>query len=88
MRHSPRPYWTWVASSHHAGDRRDHKVVLVRADSLRPQETPEAYKAAPCRVRGYDGQIWARADDQHLAQLTLVQLSSFWQVRLTAANAA
>ena len=37
--------------------RRDHKVVLVRAKSLRPLEPPEAYKAVPRRVRGLDGQI-------------------------------
>jgi DDE superfamily endonuclease len=29
----------------------------VRADSLRPLEPPEAYKAVPRRVRGRDGQI-------------------------------
>jgi hypothetical protein len=32
-------------------------VVLVRASSLRPLEPPEAYKAVPGRVRGFDGQI-------------------------------
>jgi len=45
---------SWV---HEAGGRRDHKVVLVRAKSLRPLEPPEAYKAVPRRVRGLDGQI-------------------------------
>jgi len=35
----------------------NHKVVLVRAASLRPLEPPEAYKAVPRRVRGLDGQI-------------------------------
>jgi len=44
----------WV---HEAGGRRDHKVVLVRAGSLRPLEPPEAYKTVPRRVRGLDGQI-------------------------------
>jgi hypothetical protein len=39
------------------GGRRDHKVVLVRADSLRPLELPEAYKTVPRRVLGLDGQI-------------------------------
>jgi hypothetical protein len=39
------------------GGRRAHKVVLVRADSLRPLEPPEAYKAVPRRVRSLDGQI-------------------------------
>jgi hypothetical protein len=32
---------SWV---HEAGGRRGHKVVLVRAKSLRPLEPPEAYK--------------------------------------------
>jgi hypothetical protein len=32
-------------------------VVLVRADSLRPLEPPEAYKAVPRRMRGRDAQI-------------------------------
>jgi hypothetical protein len=45
---------SWV---HEAGGRRDHKVVLVRAGSLRPLEPPEAYKTVPRRVRGLDGQI-------------------------------
>jgi hypothetical protein len=48
---------SWV---HEAGGRRDHKVVLVRADSLRPLEPPKAYKAVPRRVRGLDGQIRSR----------------------------
>jgi hypothetical protein len=45
---------SWV---HEAGGRRDHKVVMVRADSLRPLEPAEAYKAVPRRIRGLDGQI-------------------------------
>ena len=32
-------------------------MVLVRADSLRPLEPTEAYKAVPRRVLGHDGQI-------------------------------
>ncbi len=50
-------WWAWVSWVHEAGGRRDHKVVLVRADSLHPLEPPEAYKAVPRRVRGLDGQI-------------------------------
>jgi hypothetical protein len=34
-----------------------HKVVLVRAASLRPLEPPETYKQVPRRVLGDDGQI-------------------------------
>jgi hypothetical protein len=50
-------WWAWVSWIHESGGRRDHKVVQVRADSLRPLEPPEAYKAVPRRVRGLDGQI-------------------------------
>jgi hypothetical protein len=45
---------SWV---HEAGGRRGHKVVLIRAKSLRPLEPSEAYKAVQRRVRGLDGQI-------------------------------
>jgi hypothetical protein len=50
-------WWAWVSWVHEAGGRRDHKVVLVRAKSLRPLEPRETYKAVPRRVRGLDGQI-------------------------------
>jgi hypothetical protein len=40
-------WWAWVSWVHEAGGRRDHKVVLVWAASLRPLEPPEAYKAVP-----------------------------------------
>src|SRR6185312_11925752 len=62
-------WWAWVSWIHQAGSRTDHKVVLVRAGSLRPLEPPEAYKAVPRRVRGQDGQIRGMADSQHSAQL-------------------
>ena len=45
---------SWVQES---GGRRLHKVVQVRAGSLRPLEPPEAYKTVPRRVRGHDGRI-------------------------------
>ena len=54
----------WVASRSTAvvirPPRGPVKVVLVRANSLRPLEPPEAYKAVPRRVRGLDGQIRSR----------------------------
>jgi hypothetical protein len=53
-------WWAWVSWIHETGGRRDHKVVLVRAKSLRPLEPPEAYKAVPRRVLGLDGQIRSR----------------------------
>jgi hypothetical protein len=53
-------WWAWVSWIHESGGRRDHKVVLVRAGSLRPLEPPEAYKAVPRRVRGLDGHIHSR----------------------------
>jgi hypothetical protein len=43
-------WWAWVSWVQESGDRRLHKVVLVRAGSLRPLEPPEAYKAVPKRV--------------------------------------
>jgi hypothetical protein len=46
-----------VSWGHDAGRRREHKVVLVRAESLRPLEPPEAYQAVPRRVLGHDGRI-------------------------------
>jgi hypothetical protein len=49
-------WWAWVSWVHQARGRRDHKIVLVRAGSLRPLEPPEAYKTVPRRVRGLDGQ--------------------------------
>jgi hypothetical protein len=39
------------------GSRTDHKVVLIRADSLRPLELPWAYKAVPRLVSSHDGQV-------------------------------
>jgi hypothetical protein len=45
---------SWVQET---GRRRTHKVVQVRAASLRPLELPEAYQRVPRRVRGLDGQI-------------------------------
>jgi hypothetical protein len=49
--------WAWAPWAHETRARRDHKVVLVRAASLRPLEPPEAYNAVPRQVRGLDGQI-------------------------------
>jgi hypothetical protein len=48
-------WWARVSWIHKTGGRSDHKVVLLRAHTLRPLEPPEAYKAAPRRVRGLDG---------------------------------
>jgi hypothetical protein len=55
-----RSWWAWVPRVYEAGSRRNHKVVLVRADSLRPLEPPEAYTAVTrgClprwQIRGYE----------------------------------
>jgi hypothetical protein len=40
-----------------SGGRHDHKVVQVRAGSVRPLEPPGAYKQVPRRVLGRGGQI-------------------------------
>lgn len=47
----------WVSWIQQAGDRHVHKVVEVRAGSLQPLESPEAYSGVPRRVRGNDGLI-------------------------------
>ena len=47
-------WWAWV---HETGGRREHKVVLVRSDSVRPLERPAAYERVPRRVLGRDGQL-------------------------------
>jgi hypothetical protein len=43
-------WWAWVSWILESGSRHNHELVLVRADSLRPLEPPEAYKAVPLRV--------------------------------------
>ena len=50
-------WWAWVSWVHESGGRMHHKVVQVRADTLRPLEPPEAYRQVPRRVRGLDGQL-------------------------------
>jgi hypothetical protein len=50
-------WWAWVSWVQESTGRRQHKVVQVRADSLRPLEPPGAYKAVPRRVLGRDGRI-------------------------------
>jgi hypothetical protein len=52
-----RTWWAWVSWVHETGSRRVHKVVQVRAATLRPLEPPEAYREVPRRVRGLDGRI-------------------------------
>jgi hypothetical protein len=47
-------WWAWVSWIQQSGDKRLHKVVQVRAGSLRPLEPPEAYKDVPRRVLGHD----------------------------------
>jgi hypothetical protein len=48
-------WWAWVSWVQESGGRSYHKVVQVRAGSLRPLEPPEAYKDVPRRVAGRDG---------------------------------
>jgi hypothetical protein len=45
-------WWAWVSWVQESGDRRLHKVVQVRAGSVRPLEPPEAYREVPRRVLG------------------------------------
>jgi hypothetical protein len=48
-------WWAWVSWVQVSGDRRLHKVVQVRAGSLRLLELPEAYKQVPRRILCGDG---------------------------------
>jgi hypothetical protein len=50
-------WWAWVSWVQESGGRHEHKVVQVRAGSLRPLEAPGAYKWVSRRVLGDDGQI-------------------------------
>jgi hypothetical protein len=45
-------WWAWVQES---GGQRYHKVVQVRAGSVRPLEPPEAYQQVPRRLPGRGG---------------------------------
>jgi hypothetical protein len=44
-------WWAWVSWIQESGDRRLHKVVQVRAGSLRPLEPPEAHEDVPRRAQ-------------------------------------
>jgi hypothetical protein len=57
MRERDGSWCAWVSWIQQADDRHIHKVVDVRAGSLEPLESPEAYSAVPRRVRGNDGLI-------------------------------
>jgi hypothetical protein len=50
-------WWAWVSWVQVTSGRHVHKVVTVRASSLRPLETPDAYKDVPRRILGRDGSI-------------------------------
>ena len=48
-------WWAWVSWVQESGGQRYHKVVQVRAGSLRPLEPPEAYQQVPRRLPGRGG---------------------------------
>jgi hypothetical protein len=50
-------WWAWVSWVQVVGGRHVHKVVVVRASSLRPLEAPDAYQDVPRRILGRDGRI-------------------------------
>jgi len=52
-----RSWWAWVSWVQETSGRPVHKVVQVRAASLRPREPPEAYERVPRRVLSLDGEI-------------------------------
>jgi hypothetical protein len=47
----------WVSWVQHTSGRYVHKVADVRASSLRPLESADAYSSVPRRVRGSDGLV-------------------------------
>ena len=55
-------WWAWVSWVHEAGGRRDHKVVLVRADSLRPLGSPRLTRQCRAGCVASTGRSAARAD--------------------------
>jgi hypothetical protein len=57
----------WVSWIQQAGGRHVHKVVDVRAGSLQPLESPDAYSSVPRRVRGSDGLIRPWSGESGLA---------------------
>jgi hypothetical protein len=50
-------WWAWVSWVQQSGDRTVHKIVDVRASSLRPVDEADAYSAVPRRVVGSDGLV-------------------------------
>jgi hypothetical protein len=50
-------WWAWVSWVQQSGGRPVHKVVQVRAATVRPADDPGAYQGVPRRVRGRDGVI-------------------------------
>jgi hypothetical protein len=50
-------WWAWVPGVQETGGRHVHKVVQVRAASLRQLEPPGACQPGLRRVRGLDGKI-------------------------------
>lgn len=48
-------WWAWVSWVQETGGRHVHKMVQVRAASLRLLEPPEAHRQVLRRVRGLDG---------------------------------
>jgi hypothetical protein len=72
----------WVSWIQQAGGRHVHKVVDVRAGSLQPLESPDAYSAVPRRVRGSDGLIRPWSGESGLAWHLDWHLDDHDQVRL------
>jgi hypothetical protein len=62
----------WVSWVQQAGGRYVHKVVDVRAGSLRPLEHPDAYSAVPRRIRGHDGLIRPWSGESGLCTIAVI----------------
>ena len=50
-------WWAWVSWIQETSNRPVHKLVCVRAESLTPLETSDAYRQVPRRILGNDGRI-------------------------------
>ena len=61
----------WVSWIQQSGGRHVHKVVDVRAGSLRPLEHPDAYSSVPRRVRSSDGLIRPWSGETGLSRVHL-----------------
>jgi hypothetical protein len=71
----------WVSWVQQAGGRHVHKVVDVRAGSLRPLEHPDAYSSVPRRIRGHDGLIRPWSGESGLFTIAVIAARVLGELR-------